>query len=85
MRMCVHVYVCVCVPHLLTSDCEQEAMGLSGLCTIPSTSTMLSRVNWLAYLTMPLVTVVSFTNSVTCGCGIVHTVRLSKTAIQFLY
>ena len=34
--------------------------------TNPVTSTMLSRVIWLAYFTMPLLTVLSFTNSVTC-------------------
>ena len=45
-------------------------MGLSGLDTNPVTSTMLSRVIWLVYFTMLLLTVVSFTNSVTCVVSI---------------
>ncbi len=41
-----------------TSDWEHDSMGLSGTVMNPSTSTMDSRVIWLAYLTMHLLTVV---------------------------
>lgn len=42
-------------------------MGFSGQCTTPCTSTMDSLVTCVAYLTMPLDTVVSSANSTAWG------------------
>lgn len=50
----------------LTSVWLQDSMGTSGRVTTPSTSTMDSLGIWDAYLTMPLLTVVSSVNSTAC-------------------
>lgn len=51
----------------LTFFCEHPSTSDSGTLTMPSTSTTDSRVTLDAYLTIPLVTVVSFTNMTACA------------------
>lgn len=49
-----------------TCDCVQATTGSWGTTMVPPTSMMDSRLRFEAYLTMPLLIVLSFVNSTTC-------------------
>mmetsp|Transcript_1244 Transcript_1244/g.2692 ORF Transcript_1244/g.2692 Transcript_1244/m.2692 type:complete len:234 (+) Transcript_1244:3358-4059(+) len=53
-----------------TSDWEHDSTGFSGTETTPPISTMDSLGIWEAYLTMPLLTVVSSANRTTCAVAV---------------